>query len=155
MPPQDRQATQSKLFYSLRKSQTDTEWAVLELDARILLDLKCAFCWTNAGSEESYSIPIKDRMTVSAFEELFENKEGYPSRELLNIPDYYPTNPQAEVLVFSSIPVKYVKAVYLSSSSTFATLNKYSCFKPNHIKLSQNDSYFRYRIDWEYWKREV
>lgn len=100
-----------KMFYKLRCENPDVDWAVLELNAEIVCDYQCAFNWTNAGDSASYSIPIKKRMTQSAFENLFEDKDGYPTRDELNIPDWYPTNPQAEVLVFDKIPISYIKKV--------------------------------------------
>ncbi len=41
--------------------------------------------------------------------------EGYPKREDLHINDWYPTNPQAEVLVFGTISTDYISAVYFEN----------------------------------------
>lgn len=104
-----------KMFYGLRCEHKSADWAVLLLDAQLLWKFPCAFCWTNAADSSVSSIPPENRMTAEVFYELFENKDGYPLRDNLNIPDCYPTNPQAEVLVFHSIPINFIKAVYFEN----------------------------------------
>lgn len=42
---------------------------------------------------------------------LFDEWEGKPDRNKLGIPLCYPTNPQAEVLVFERIPIGYINKV--------------------------------------------
>ena len=58
----------------------------------------------------------------------------------MNLPSCYPTNPQAEVLVFANIPVKYIKFVYFCN---YETLEKYiEIFdNTNMCKVSRNYFY--------------
>lgn len=138
-----------KMFYKLRKDNPDIDWAVLRLDAQILCDYPCAFCWTNAGDSTMYNVPLRERMGTRAFLGLFENRPFYPQREELNISDWYPTNPQAEVLVFGTIPIEYIQNVYFQNRQIF---DRYKNDIPDCIDASVNPTVFSYRNDWEFWK---
>lgn len=96
-----------KMFYKLRQDNPDIDWVVLQLDAQILCDFTCAYCRTNAGDASMHKIPLEERMSMNAFKGLFEDFSLSPTRAELGISDEYPTNPQAEVLVFGEIPVYY------------------------------------------------
>lgn len=139
-----------KMFYSLRKNQSDERWVVIQLNAQILTNFECAFCWQNAGSESSYTIPIEERMGCRAFSNLFEDREGFPTREQLEIPDNYPTNPQAEVLVFGQISPDYIKNIYFEN---WRDLNDYCRSNPRGgISMRINDYFFKPRKDFGFWK---
>lgn len=138
-----------KMFYKLRRDDPDIDWAVLQLDAQILCDYPCAFCWTNAGDSTMYNIPLEERMGTRAFLELFEDRPFYPQREELSIEDWYPTNPQAEVLVFGTIPIKYIQNVYFQYRQVF---DRYKNDVPDRIDADVNPTVFSYRNDWEFWK---
>lgn len=138
-----------KMFYKLRQDNPDIDWAVLRLDAQILCDYQCAFCWTNAGDSTMYNIPLRERMGTRAFLRLFEDRPLYPQRKELNIKDWYPTNPQAEVLVFGIIPIEYVQNVYFLNRQTF---DRYKNDIPDCIDANVNPTVFSYRNDWEFWK---
>lgn len=138
-----------KMFYKLRRDDPDIDWAVLQLDAQILCDYPCAFCWTNAGDSTMYNIPLEERMGTRAFLELFEDRPFYPQREELSIEDWYPTNPQAEVLVFGTIPIKYIQNVYFQNRQVF---DRYKNDVPDRIDADVNPTVFSYRNDWEFWK---
>lgn len=138
-----------KMFYKLRQDNREIDWAVLKLDANILCDFKCAFCWTNAGDASVYDMPLEDRMGKNAFLELFEDKIGYPQRKELGIYDWYPTNPQAEVLVFGIIPIEYIKNVYFENYSVFM---QYRDLIPKSKIAMVNSKVYAPRIDWTAWK---
>lgn len=138
-----------KMFYTLRQSNPDIDWAVLKLDAYILCYFNCAYCWTNAANYEISKIPIEERKEPDAFLGLFGNQPNYPRRDELNIPDNYPTNPQADVLVFGTIPIKYINSVYFEKLSV---CNEYKAVIPNSIKAEVFSDVFRYREDWKFWQ---
>ncbi len=138
-----------KMFYPLRLNNPGVEWVVLKLDASILYELDCAFCITNAGSGEVYNIPITERMGAEAFNKLFDDYPSYPLRQQLGISDRCPTNPQAEVLVFNTIPINYIKSVYFKDSHT---LHKFEEYIPENINATVNSKVFIYRSDYEYWR---
>lgn len=138
-----------KMFYRLRRDNPETEWVVLKLDASIITDFKCAFCYSNAGSREIFNIPLMERMGEEAFENIFAERRQYYNRETLEIPDYYPTNPQAEVLVFGTIPIQYIKCVIFDDRYT---LNKYKNLIPEGMEYTVDSDYFKWRHDFEYWR---
>lgn len=137
-----------KMFYKLRQENIMTDWAVLKLNAQILCDFVCAYCWTNAGDSLMYNIPIEQRIGKAAFLELFKDYPNYPSRTELDIPDFYPTNPQAEILVFDTVPVNYIDKVYFEDRQT---LNKYKNDVPSNVGMYINREVFLYRRDWKFW----
>ena len=81
-----------KMFYKLRKDNPEFDWAIIELSSEVLCDFTCAFCWTNAGDASVYNMPLYDRMGCTAFESLFKDRPGYPTREELNLGNNLPTN---------------------------------------------------------------
>lgn len=139
-----------KMFYSLRKNNPGTDWAVLILNASVLVNLKCAFCRTNAASEEMYQQALDEQKGTTAFLKLFEELHGGPSREYMSIPDWYPTNPQAEVLVFDIIPVEYIKCVAFNNRET---LDKYKDDIPPGIKAKIDNDLFYGRCDYKFWQK--
>lgn len=138
-----------KMFYTLCCNNIETEWAVLALDVELIKDFKCAFCYANAGSEEIYTIPLEERIGAEAFEDIFAERDKYPSRETLGIPECYPTNPQAEVLVFGIIPISYIKYVIFKNNYT---LNKYKNLIPSSVECIVESEYFFGRCDYTHWR---
>lgn len=138
-----------KMFYPLRRYNPDLDWAVLLLDARIICDFECAFCSTNAGSSNIYNMDLEQRKGKRAFLKLFEELPYGPSRKELGIEDWYPTNPQAEVLVFDTIPITYIEKVFFDEQEI---LEQYADYIPQEILAEINSKAFKYRDDWEYWR---
>ena len=138
-----------KMFYKLRCDNPDIEWVVLRINASVLYKFNCAFCWTNAGDSSMYNTPLENRIGIPAFLHLFDNVLGYPFREVSRIPDYYPTNPQAEVLVFNTIPVDYIEAIIFNNYSTYF---KYRNIIPEGIPAKVNENLFGPRKDYELWR---
>ena len=136
-----------KMFYKLRQEK-NADWVILCVDSSILVKSRCAYCWTNAGDNLMSSLPISKRCGKTAFLELFEDKEGFPDRIKLRIPDFYPTNPQAEVLVFDIISTELIKEVLFNN---YITLNKYKDIIPNNITTKVDIKKFKPRVDWESW----
>jgi len=137
-----------KYFYRIRQESEHTNWAILILDKSILWKKDCIFCVENAASKNITNIPVNERRGVKAFKKLFKDIPGYPSREVLGIPKEYPTHPQAEVLVCSTIEVKYIKAVVFEN---YRTKKKYASIKPANIEYIVDKGGFKYRCDYEHW----
>lgn len=135
-----------------RKPISEKDWAVLRLDTDIMCDFKCAYFWSNAACHEFIKEernekgelikrtpkPIEQRMGKEAFEELFYDYEidefdGSSRRARNSLSDAYPTDPQAEVMVFGTIPIHYILNVYFEDVDT---LKKYrdSIFKDDTLK---------------------
>jgi hypothetical protein len=137
------------LFYRLRDTYPEKEWAVIGLKPEILWEKDVAFCRVNAAKAEVTAIPLQERKGVAAFQAMFEDYNG-KARSSLGIPDHYPTYPQAEVLVFDKIEPSYIVGV---------TFNKYENFKQFHGKNYQHDfqilfenDYYRPRCDYAHWR---
>lgn len=138
-----------KMFYALRQQDPGAEWAVLGIDADVLLDFKCAFCERNAGSTPMFTMPLEDRMGGDAFQNLFKDESDGRKRADLKIPDWFPTNPQAEVLVFGTIPVEYITHAAFDDEDT---LKKYKACIPEGVKGIAEHGLFAPRMDYEKWK---
>jgi hypothetical protein len=140
-----------QMFYSLRKENEDINWAVLLLDAKVICDFDCAFCSSNAGSEAIYTIPLKERKGKRAFMKLFDELPDGPTRKQMGIKDWFPTNPQAEVLVFDNIPITYIEKVFFKDNKI---MNEYIAKIPKEVESVVNKDVFSYRDDWAYWKKK-
>ncbi len=141
-----------KMFYSLRMAEPNTKWVVLKLNIDILFEYKCAYCWANAGDASMYNKPLQSRMGTDAFIDLYSNHNGYPKREETKINDWFPTNPQAEVLVFDVIPLKYIDSINFQDCTT---LNNFKHLIPDSIIAKVYPKVFSYRSDWEFWQKET
>ncbi len=137
-----------KMFYSLRMSEPNTKWVVIKLKIQILFDFKCAYCWTNAGDSSMYTRSLQSRMGAAAFIDLYNNHPGYPKREDTKINDWYPTNPQAEILAFGTIPIKYIDCIYFQD---YETLSAFKDIVPDNITTKVHSQVFSYRSDWNFW----
>ena len=137
------------MFYTLRQDNPEVDWVVLLLDAKILCDFDCAFCCENAGSANMYQTDIKSRKGIKAFLKLFDEQAGCYSRNKMNLPSNYPTNPQAEVLVFANIPVEYIKCVYFYN---YKTMSKYANLFDDTNMCEVNTDFFYGRKDCNFWK---
>jgi hypothetical protein len=138
-----------KMFYPLRMGNPHVDWAVLLLDAQVICDFECAFCATNAGSALMYQIDIEKRKGKKAFLKLFDELPNCPTRKEMKLGDWYPTDPQSEVLVFGNIPTIYIKKVLFKNQRV---LNSYIDLFPSSILGQVNTKAFSYRSDWEYWR---
>lgn len=97
-----------KMFYKKRKETEGIhEWAVIILDARkVILDFDCAFFATNAAFSDYRNRPLSDFMHSNAFDGLFRDKvetRNGPVVRKAGLGDKYPTDVQAEVIVFDHI----------------------------------------------------
>lgn len=115
-----------KLFYTFRKKpeMNNAMWCVIELKSSILWDKKCRYCTNNAASSEQKENREADFNSFSKFINLFKNIPGKQNRILLGLPKSYPTNPQAEVLVFDVIESEYIKKIHFNNKRLFMKYNK-------------------------------
>lgn len=97
-----------KMLWRLRQDYPQEKWAVLAVKTSILWEKDCAFCVENAASANVTCIPIRMRKGAPAFNAMFQEIQGKPNRATLGIPPRYPTNPQAEVLVFDVVEPRYI-----------------------------------------------
>lgn len=133
-----------KMFYSIRKSDPDSEYVVIELSASILWELDCAFCFTNAANYAIKKIPLMDRKNTESLEKMFTPQRRHPC-----LPPNCPTDPQAEVLVLQSIPTeRYIQKVYYERGSrVIQSLRR----KYGYHNFVWGKSWFWQRCDSNYW----
>lgn len=136
-----------RMFYKYR-SQCQGDWVVISLDPRILWVLDCAFFRNNAASKEMTSISLEECKTAKAFESFFADFDNVKRNQ--NLPRSYPTNPQAEVLVFGKIRRNFIKKVYFCNDKALEKWSKRTPFFYSKNCIV-NEDYFKPRIDWEIW----
>lgn len=138
-----------KMFYKYRVEFPESEWVVLGINKQVLWEKDCVFCSENAASATMFTMPIVDRKGVEGLKKLYEDYPGKPSRQELNIKDNYPTNPQAEVLVFDIIQPELILGVAFKSNEQ---LDRYKHLMPPTVKASVNPKLYSYRNDFEHWR---
>lgn len=139
-----------KMFYKLRQQDVNADWVVLELDASILYNFVCAFCRSNAARYDIAAQSLNKRIGLAALDAMFDEQEHKRS----NIPYYYPTDPQAEVLVFGSIPPEYIEKIYIENYSVYAEYIKNIRVRKNYVAAcSVNKKLFSPRFDYRDWQR--
>lgn len=137
-----------KMFYKYRCENPGSDWVVLGIQKDVLWEKDCAFCVENAASSNVTSIPLRRRKGVDAFNLLYNNYPGKPSRESLGISRELPTHPQAEVLVFDIIEPEYILGVAFNNLND---RNKYSDLIPPNMPVKVAPGLFSYRGDYEHW----
>lgn len=104
-----------KLFYGMRMAHPKEDWAVLRLKPELIEKKRCVFSPANAARRELANSPLESRMTPEALNGMFADHDGMPARSILNIPDHFPTNPQAEILVLDPIEPSYIADVIIDA----------------------------------------
>lgn len=136
-----------KMFYGIQKDHAGETWVILVIHPQALWDLDCAFCVANAASNGVTAIPLAQRKSVVAMQAMFADWPGKPRAEL-NIPDNYPTNPQAEVLALQGVPRQYIIAIITLNEAVRKELAE----KFPGVDIRALAGYFRYRRDYAHWK---
>ena len=143
------------LFYSKRlnyfreEQVSHSQWVVLLLDVRILCEMECEFCQLNAASNLEREIPRRERRKPEALEKMFSDFDDIRRLDL-NLPRSFPTNPQAEVLVFGQIPAVYIRQVHFGDYFTFSAWR-------DHVRsitaagVFHKTDYFSARKDHKFW----
>lgn len=92
------------------------DWIILCIDLEIVKHQKIKFCPCNAASGNGSYI----EENISFFSELFDSELSIGGRSRPRTPKMLtccPTDDQAEVLVYSNIPLRYIKGVIVGSES--------------------------------------
>jgi hypothetical protein len=74
------------------------------------------------------------------------------SRAECRIPDWYPTDPQAEVLAFSGVPLSYVTAICFRDQ---VSRSKFPTPIGGRVAVGVKPEYFSARSDWQVWKQRA
>ena len=101
-----------KMFYKKRKSLDNVDgWAILLIKKEVLWELDCKFILRNAASSGIRMFQDDKWSSVEAFEDMFNYVEHRH-----NIPKYYTTDPQAEVMVRNEVSRDYIDVVAVEGS---------------------------------------
>lgn len=128
----------------------------ISVDALCCLDKDDISFFPNNAASSGLIGTFNSHLGLSAARELFIDTAVYGSkkatRKELGIPSYFTTYPQAEVLVRGTIPACYIKEIVVSQASIRnAVLN--ACRSNNmNIPVRVDDSLFKPRCDWQFWK---
>lgn len=136
-----------KMFYGIQKDHADETWVILCIHPQVLWDLDCAFCAANAASNGVTAIPLDQRRTLAAMQAMYADWPGKVRSEL-NLPNNYPTNPQAEVLALQGVPRKYIVGVLTLNE----TVRQELMVRHPGIEMRSSAGHFRYRRDYEHWR---
>ncbi|EGL53081.1 hypothetical protein MAMP_00274 [Methylophaga aminisulfidivorans MP] len=143
-----------KMFYRKQIQFPHADWAVIKLEPSILWELDCAFCYSNAAGKASTKLTLDARRSAAAFEKMFDENLGNTVRQSLKIPDNYPTDPQAEVLVLEGISPKYIQSICLNQKTEMHNLSQVQeTIKPylNMFKFFHEPMMFLPRKDYDSW----
>lgn len=127
-----------RMFFSKRKKK-NTNWAVLELDGKLLKTHYFEFTPANAakpGAQRSCG--------AKGLEQLFYD---VPLRRHLSLNINQTTHPEAEALTDSYIRPLHIKNIYVESPSEKNQLAK------KGIQSKVDKHFFGPRHDWKHWKR--
>lgn len=132
-----------KMFYTKRNSLKDVDgWAVLLIDPEVLWELDCKYILTNAASTGIRVFNDSRWSSVKAFEEMFghvEHRNG--------IPEYYTTDPQAEVMIQTEIPPCYINVIVVENRD-----EKEKLINLKNIVVSVFADFFTSRDDFNHWR---
>ncbi|MHB1400444.1 MAG: DarT ssDNA thymidine ADP-ribosyltransferase family protein [Trichloromonadaceae bacterium] len=144
-----------KMFYKYQCDNPDIDYAVIKIKPSVLWEKDCAFSVTNAACSSITAIPLNQKKGPGAFLKLFGEIEGKPTRKELQIPANYPTDPQAEVLVFGHIETNFIEDINIKSQNRVKDFDKIVKIaqKFNNYKYFFNEPLFKPRLDWAHWPK--
>jgi hypothetical protein len=133
-----------KMFFAKKNSLKEVAgWAVLLIRKEVLWDLECKYVMTNAASSEVRMFRDNRWGSAEAFGEMF----GFPEHRV-GIPDFYTTDPQAEVMIKGAIPSRYIGVIAVEHQ---ADANQLEEIEGAQVKVVPE--LFRWRSDFEHWRQ--
>ena len=148
-----------RVFYNKRMN-TPYRYVVLIIDPQIILDLPLsAIAYLPDNAASSLIQNVEGYTGFKAVQALFAEKtivgQTMVSRGQLGIPDWFPTNPQAEVFVRSSVDTKYIRSIITESSEQAKQVKAMLQNSLDPVpKVIYNKTFFRPRDDWAFWKTQ-
>lgn len=140
-----------QLFYA-KRSQINKKWAVVLIEPDMVTKCPCLYFYHNAASG------ISGGRSIDSFQHMFyDQKINEPSaglRSYLKLPDYYTTSPQAEILINSAIPAKFIRAVCVEDWETKKRIEN-ACGKDCAKKVWVTGKYFSARHDFHFWTKKA
>ena len=143
---------------------TDEPYVVLIIGIEAIKTIKpdnIAYFPSNAASS-LYSRSFEQYRGLDAAQLMFAPNNRF-TRAQQNIPDSFPTDPQAEVFIKGKIHTSYIKEIHLNSneyevsydvSETYKTIQTILSRFDLQCECKKSNTYFRPRIDYERWLKE-
>ncbi|OSX53221.1 DarT ssDNA thymidine ADP-ribosyltransferase family protein [Anoxybacillus ayderensis] len=138
-----------KMFFKYREQNPNVNWSVIELSSEVLHNKECHFCRSNAASSTVKKVPTNFKRGIVGLKDMFAEKEGHFTRKQMDLPDHYPTDPQAEVLVFGVIDTSYFKRIIFNDE---ITANKFKGKYGAKFQFVVDKSFFCPRKDYDFWR---
>lgn len=140
-----------KMFNIYKREQE--EWVVIGLKPDILWELDCLFYASNAASREYRYISDSKLRQTRSLKKIFADYMSVQRQDLC-IPDWFPTNPQAEVLVMSDIPTSYLLRVNFFNQTSYASWMKdHPNLFPTYMTVEPD--FFYPRCDYRHWSNQA
>lgn len=123
-----------KMFWKRRMEAPDQDWVILKLKPSILWEYDCLYCAHNGADRRIRRCSDEKLRAVDAFEGMFSEGLNNVNRSAAGLKSFYPTDPQAEVLVRGRIAPENIMEVVFSSAEV---RGEYSAFL-RHYKSAIN-----------------
>lgn len=131
--------------------ESPKDMAVIFLDPSILWEKDCAFYFNNAANRVFNDVPAHSYKNFNSWESMFCYEMENRLRTDLNIPNFYTTNPQAEILCFNAIESHFINSIHFQDQNTF---DQYQHILPNKQKFYYlNEDIYKPRLDYQKWKK--
>ena len=143
-----------KMFYRQRSISLTSDWAVIRLRPSILWEKNCFFYPHNAANSAMAQLPTDQKIGVDAFERMFEDRDGCPSRDNTKIDTCFTTDPQGEVLVQDAIETKYISDILIDGPAGISNrtqLEELINAKSSQFTFLHGQAFFDARQDYRYW----
>lgn len=146
-----------RVLYS-KTQRTPHSYAVIIIDPSIVLDLPIStisYLPTNAASNE-INKDLSEYVGLKAVKELFpaeyHSERANVIRSQLEIPEKYPTNPQAEVFICSVISPRYIREIVVEGKEQASQVEDvFKAASTDHPRITIDAAPFKPRMDWCYW----
>ena len=129
------------MFYKYRKIKSDLKFCVIGFSTDILLNEDCLFCYTNAANSCISNLDESELKGKDAFLKMFDDNIGDLKRSDLNLPDNFPTDHQAEVLVYGYVDPKYIIGVCFDDFNLYQEYTR----KYPYLKIAYSSYYYNNR----------
>ena len=133
----------SSMFYKYRQEKGGL-WAVVAISKRVLWDLDCLFCKHNAADARISRLPEASLCSIDAFKSMYDEHVGLQSRAEQKLRTYDPTDVQAEILIKSHVPAKYIVGVVFPDTPS-KEKHAHLTTKRKVIEHSRNKGFFATR----------
>ena len=141
----------------LFKTSLKRKMIIIEIDPEIILQTPSIFCPTNAARSTPYKkegfLPHDYNIQGFFLNEIMEGKKEVRLKN--KIPENFPTDPQAEILIFKKIPKNYFKRIIFSKDSEIYDLRNELNTESKSTPFCLSNDLFGPRKDEDFWKGEV